>query len=151
MKHSEWLRNVTNGDSVNATATRAGVVQRTLARQLEKERIDAENVIAIAVAYDQHPVGALVDTGYLDEQWAQQVDPSRALREVTEEQLADEVLRRMRLGVEAGGALDTPVDELASRRTDGGTRSEVDSYGKPHLAVADRSAYNEEENTEFDD
>lgn len=115
MEHTEWLRQITE-DSVRATAKKIDIAPRTLATQIEKGRISPENVIAIAVAYDHHPVGALVETGYLDAKWAEQVDPLRALRTVSEQQLADEVLRRMELGVERGGALDTPIDELATKR-----------------------------------
>lgn len=116
MNHTEWAEKITGGDSVNAIANTAKIVHRTFARQMERGRISPENVIAIAVAYGHHPVGALVDTGYLDAKWAEQVDPMRALRAVTEQQLADEVLRRMEMGVERGGALDTPIDELATKR-----------------------------------
>lgn len=116
MEHTEWLRQITE-DSVRATAKKIDIAPRTLATQIEKGRISPENVIAIAVAYDHHPVGALVDTGYLDAKWAEHVDPMRALRAVTEQQLADEVLRRMEMGVERGGALDTPIDELSERRS----------------------------------
>ena len=92
-------------------------------------KIPPENVIAIAVAYGHHPVGALVDTEYLDEKWASQVDPTHALKEVTEEQLTHEVLRRMKIG-QANGALNTPIDEL--------TENNVHQL-KPHDAVADDS------------
>lgn len=115
MKHDQWLHQITD-DSVRSAAKKIDVAPRTLATQLEKGRISPENVIAIAVAYGHHPVGALVDTGYLDAKWAEQVDPARALHTVTEDDLADEVLRRMKLGVERDGPLDTPVDELAQRR-----------------------------------
>lgn len=115
MKHDQWLHQITD-DSVRSAAKKIDVAPRTLATQLEKGRISPENVIAIAVAYGHHPVGALVDTGYLDAKWAEQVDPARALRTVTEDELADEVLRRMKLGVERDGPLDTPIDELAQRR-----------------------------------
>ena len=113
MKHTEWLENITGGDAVNAVAKTAGIVPRTFARQVERDHIDAENVIAIALAYGHHPVGALVDTEYLDEKWATQVDPTHALQQVTEEQLANEVLRRMKIG-QANGALNTPIDELTT-------------------------------------
>ena len=116
MNHSDWVEQISDGDAINAIATKAGIVHRTFARQVERSRISAENVIAIAIAYKHHPVGALVDTGYLDEKWATQVDPARALRAVTEDELADEVLRRMKIGVKRNGPLDTPVDELAQRR-----------------------------------
>lgn len=116
---------------------------RTLYTQREKGRISAENVIAIAVAYGHHPVGALVDTGYLDAKWAEQVDPARALHTVTEDELADEVLRRMKLGVERGGPLDTPVDELAQRRHVTPDSYDDDTPGEEDLPYAADSSPDE--------
>ena len=115
MNNSEWLEKVTNNASVNAAANRAGIVQRTLSRQVERGEISAENVIAIAEAYDVHPVRALVDTEYLDEEYARTVDPVSAIRMVSEEQLANEVLYRMKLGLKTS-ALTTGIDDLAARR-----------------------------------
>ena len=115
MNNSEWLEKVTNNASVNAAANRAGIVQRTLSRQVERGEISAENVIAIAIAYGAHPVRALVDTGYLDEKYARTVDPMTALRSVTEDQLADEVLRRMKRGLKTD-EFTTDINDLASRR-----------------------------------
>ena len=115
MNNSEWLEKVTNNASVNAAANRAGIVQRTLSRQVERGEISAENVIAIAIAYGAHPVRALVDTGYLDEKYARTVDPMTALRSVTEDQLADEVLRRMKRGLKTD-VLTTDINDLAARR-----------------------------------
>ncbi|WP_126316870.1 hypothetical protein [Corynebacterium kutscheri] len=127
MEHSEWFEEVSN-ESVRKAAQTVGITHRTLAYQIEKNRITAENVIAIAIAYNHHPVGALVDTGYLEEKWAQQIDPMRALREVSEDDLADEVLRRMN----SGGALDMPIDELISLR-----QEEFDAYIKQQNNVTD--------------
>lgn len=118
MQHSEWLETTTRHDSLRAIGRTAGIPFRTITSQSEREAISAENVIKIAVAYDCNPVTALIDTGYLDEQWANATDPLVALRKVTEEQLAAEVLRRMRIGVETD-ALITPVDELAARHHSG--------------------------------
>lgn len=143
MEHTQWLEKMT-GDSVRATAKKIEIAPRTLATQLEKGSLSPENVIAIAVAYGHHPVGALVDTGYLGEKWAQQIDPARALRMVTEDDLADEVLRRMNIG-KASGALGVPVDELNKRRakkSNSAPRSVSpvwDGDGMPPDAVADDS------------
>ncbi|AKE41090.1 hypothetical protein UL82_04465 [Corynebacterium kutscheri] len=123
MNHVDWIGDVTENESVRAVAIKAGIPQRTLAGQVEKNHITAENVIAIAIAYNHHPVGALVDTGYLEEKWAQQIDPMRALREVSEDDLADETLRRMKLGLTTGSALDMPLDELITLR-----RQELGNY-----------------------
>lgn len=140
MKHIEWLIHVIGTDSLRDVGKTADVPMRTLYNQREKGHLSAENVIAIAVAYGHHPVGALVDTGYLDAKWAEQVDPARALRTVTEDDLADEVLRRMKLGVERDGPLDTPVDELAQRRHVTPESYDDDTPGEEDLPyVADSS------------
>lgn len=117
MEHEEWLTKTTRGASVNAAANRAKIVQRTLARQIERGKIDAESVIKIAVAYSENPVHALVDTDYLEAKYAVKVSPEVALRLVSEEALADEVLRRMKIGVSTNSPLTTPLDEI-TRSTD---------------------------------
>ncbi|WP_408911829.1 hypothetical protein ACKFRJ_10810 [Corynebacterium kefirresidentii] len=115
MKHTDWMNSTTGNESVRATALKAGLAQRTLANQIEKEHISAENVIAIAIAYGAHPVRALVDTGYLDEKYARTVDPLTALRSITEDQLADEVLRRMKRGLKTD-EFTTDINEVETRR-----------------------------------
>lgn len=130
MTHAEWLHTVTGDSAVNAVATRSGIVPRTFARQVEKGSITAENVIAIAIAYNTHPVRALVDTGYLDEKYALEVDPATALKEVSEEDLADEVLRRMLKGLKTE-ALTTSINgitDLAARRQNTPVSAPADSY-----------------------
>ena len=115
MEHSEWLQKVSKGDSINASANKAGIQQRTLARQVDREHIDAESVIALAIAYGIHPVGALVETGYIDEKWASQIDPFLAVRKLTDEQILEEILRRMKLPGDHR-EFTTPVDELIEER-----------------------------------
>ena len=115
MDHRAWFETATDNATVNAAAKTAGIVQRTLARQLARNQISAESVISIAEAYGLHPVGALVDTGFLNEKWATAIDPSHALRKVDEETLAYEVLRRMKIGAKTD-VFTTPVDELSDRR-----------------------------------
>lgn len=114
MEHTNWIAEIAGGDSGNEVARKSGVPGRTIAHQIKTGRVSAENVIAIAIGYGRHPVGALVATGYLDEQYAREIDPATALREVSEEDLADEVLRRMKLGLGAG-VFDVPIDELPGR------------------------------------
>lgn len=137
MQHIDWLKKTANDDSARGIARKTGLNAKTVSNQINRNSITAENVIAIARAYGAHPVGALVDTGYLDEKDAAGIDPIRALREIDEDDLADEVLRRMKLG-QASGALDTPIDELASRR-----RARAESAGNPTFEeqVAKYGAY----------
>ncbi|CAB0944770.1 hypothetical protein FRC0477_00706 [Corynebacterium diphtheriae] len=111
MKHTEWLHMIAGDSAVNAIANRSGIVPRTFARQVKDESISAENVIAIALSYDAHPVRALVDTGYLDEQYATEVDPATALKEVSEQDLANEVLKRMIKGLKTE-ALTVPIEKV---------------------------------------
>lgn len=125
MEHIEWLKNVTKNESVNAIAKTAEIVPRTFARQVEKGRVSPENVIAIAIAYEAHPVRALVDTGYLDPRYAHAVDPVTALQSVSEEQLAEEVLRRMREGVKTK-ILIQDVNEVAEHLAKKAAAEEVD-------------------------
>lgn len=115
MEHTEWLTQTTGGDSARTVSKNSGVAGRTVLNQLDRNHFSAENVILIAEAYGKSPVRALVDTGYLDEQWAQAVDPATALRQVSEDDLADEVLRRMKLPG-AHDVFETPVSELDEKR-----------------------------------
>ncbi|WP_334136963.1 hypothetical protein [Corynebacterium variabile] len=115
MDHIEWLNALTNSASAREIGRRTEVPFRTIANQINRGHLSAEVVIGVAAGYGQSPVRALVDTSFIDEQWAETVDPITALRQVSEEDLADEVLRRMKLPG-AHEVFDTPVDELDARR-----------------------------------
>lgn len=149
MEHSEWLQKVSKGDSINASANKAGIQQRTLARQVDREHIDAESVIALAIAYGIHPVGALVETEYLDEKWANQIDPFLAVRKLTDEQILEEILRRMKLPGDHR-EFTTPVDELIEERAkkgNNGNTGESIKDTKPHAV----SSFDPDHDTPFYD
>lgn len=132
--HNAWLERSTQ-DSIRQIARTAGITHRTLGYQLEKGAISPENVIAIAEAYGLHPVGALVETGYLEEKWASEVDPVFALRKVTDDQIAEEVLRRMKIGTETN-LFEIPLDELQEVLA----QREAEERSERHLrAIADSS------------
>nr|DAT11452.1 MAG TPA: repressor protein [Caudoviricetes sp.] len=114
MNHKEWLEKTTV-DSVNAIAKKINVKQRTLAAQLDRDRLTPENVIKIAEHYGNHPVGALVETGYLSEKWASGIDPFLAVRKLTDEQILEEILRRLKLPGDHREFV-TPIDELVEER-----------------------------------
>jgi hypothetical protein len=118
MKHTHWLAATAGGDSPRAIGTRSGVPWRTVNDQIRRNNISAENVIAIAIGYGKHPVTALIDCGYLEARFATEADPIAALRQVSEDDLADEVLRRMKL-VGDHTVLTTPIHELRAARTEG--------------------------------
>lgn len=115
MNHTEWLKQVTKSASMREVSRRSGVAERTVASQIERNKFSAGNVIRIAVGFDAHPVTALVDCGYIDPEDAKAADPLAAIRKVTDDELADEVLRRLRLAGDHT-ALTTPIDELVEER-----------------------------------
>lgn len=115
MQHTDWLATMTGGASLRQIARTAGIAYSTLNTQTSRGHLSAEHVIAIAAAYNAHPVRALIATGYLDADAAHAPDIEAALRLASDEQLTDEVLRRLKL-IPRHPDYDTPVDELARRR-----------------------------------
>lgn len=107
--HIEWLHRVTQGDSNRAIAHRSGISDATLSRQIRAGELAPENIIKIAEAYDESPVYALVDLGFTSARWVTEPGIITALSRATDEQLTDELLRRLRL------IDDVPVDDLAAR------------------------------------
>lgn len=158
MDHIEWLNALTNSASAREIGRRTEVPFRTIANQINRGHLSAEVVIGVAAGYGQSPVRALVDTGFIDEQWAETVDPITALRQVSEEDLADEVLRRMKLPG-AHDVFDTPVDELDARRSAKSNgqvppRPDDEDNDTPLGAVAysgeDEDAQRQKEDSDFD-
>ena len=128
--HTDWYRRVTRGDSNRQVSSLAGISDATLGRQLRAGELNADLIIKIAQAYDESPVVALVDLGFISAKWMQEMGTATALSRATDEELTDELLVRLKL-IE-----DKPVDELAARRSnkDAGHVEAV-----PYGAVADSS------------
>lgn len=116
MEHTKWLAQVTDSASEREVAKRIGIPHTTINSQLQRGRFSAENVIKIAEAFDHHPITALIDTGYVGAKWAMQADVHEALREADDEDLAEEILRRMKRGT-ASRTLTTDVDQLEQARS----------------------------------
>lgn len=114
MDTREWLNNVTNGDSLRTIEKKTGVSYGTINSQ-RTTGVSAENVIAVARGYGIPPVSALVVTEFLTPAEVDKGDPKAAIRDVTEEDLAEEVLRRMKL-LGDHREFTTPVDELIEER-----------------------------------
>ena len=108
--HTDWYRRVTRGDSNRHVSSRANISDATLGRQLKANELSADLIIKIAQAYNESPVVALVDLGFVSARWIQEVGTTTALTRASDEELTDELLRRLRL------LDDQPVDDLASRR-----------------------------------
>lgn len=124
MNLTQWIEQVTGGATPQEIAKAANLPVRTVQHQLSTGRMSLENKILIGVAYRHHPMRTLVEWEVVNPEWASVPDIEAALRLAGEEQLADEVLRRMLNG--KTDAFDATVDDLAARRsnTSGG---DVDS------------------------
>ena len=108
--HTEWFKRVTRNDSNRRAADLAKISPVTLGRHLKANELSADLIIKIAQAYNESPVVALVDLGFVSARWLQEVGTTTALTRASDEELTDELLRRLRL------LDDQPVDDLASRR-----------------------------------
>lgn len=141
--HTDWYRRVTRGDSNRHVSSRANISDATLGRQLKANELSADLIIKIAQAYDESPVVALVDLGFISARWMQEVGTTTALTRATDEELTDELLRRLRL-IE-----DEPIDHLAERRRKARMSNPSDSM--PESAVAYSGPDEDAERNDVDD
>ncbi|EGT5594948.1 hypothetical protein B7O34_10390 [Corynebacterium striatum] len=94
MNANDWLINLKGEDSMRAASQKSGYAQTTLQRQIDKGVLSPEMVIALCRAYDRSPVTGLIETGYINDYELHGPDVEVALREATNEQLLDEIMRR---------------------------------------------------------
>ena len=141
--HTNWYKRVTRGDSNRHVSSRANISDATLGRQLKANELSADLIIKIAQAYDESPVVALVDLGFISARWMQEVGTTTALTRATDEELTDELLRRLRL-IE-----DEPIDHLAERRKKARMSNPSDSM--PEGAVAYSGPDEDAERNDADD
>lgn len=120
MNFPEWITSIT-ADSQSDVAARVGLPLRTLQYQI-RNGPKIETVIAVADAYGHNPFVALIDLGYINDRWLNQLSESTeaALMAASDEQLTDEILRRLKLG---SRSFDTPVDDLAAHHSNGNVTS----------------------------
>lgn len=111
MEHIEWFNRITAGDSHREVSRRSGVPNRTIANQVASGTLKPEVIIKVAEGYNESPVIALVDLGFVSARWITEPGIVTALSRATDEQLTNELLRRLNL------IADEPVDDLAARRS----------------------------------
>lgn len=139
MEHMEWFDRTTSGETLRQVAKRADVPLATLSSQTRKGTLKADIIIKVAEAYDESPVIALVDLGFMSSRWITEPGVRTALSRASDEELTDELLRRLKL-------LDTrPIDQVAddlkNRRSN---KSNTDVAPEFYDAVADSSPDEEE-------
>ncbi|MGO1992250.1 MAG: hypothetical protein ACTH2Y_10540 [Corynebacterium sp.] len=94
MEHRAWTDSLIDGDSYRAAAEKVGTNGSTITRQLAKEHLSPEMVIALCRAYGRKPVDGLVETGYLQPWEIEGVGIDQAIDQATNKQLLDGVMRR---------------------------------------------------------
>lgn len=109
-EHTEWLRAITKGDSLRRVSELAGISHVTLSRQLRAGTLTTDTVIHVANAYEESPVAGLVELGFISERWLEEMGVASSLMLASDEQLTDELLRRLRL------LPDEPITDVADMR-----------------------------------
>lgn len=94
MTHEAWLAELIGTDSMRTASQKTEYAQTTISRQLSRGHLSPEMVIALCRAYDRSPVTGLIETGYINDYELQGPDVEVALREATNEQLLNEIMRR---------------------------------------------------------
>ncbi len=104
----EWYAATVGDASVNAVATRADIVQTTLARQIKAQSLSPEVIVAVARAYGRDVLDALVLAGLISREDIRAHGVHRALSDAFDAEIAAEVVRRLASG-EPRPILDTPL------------------------------------------
>lgn len=94
MNFTEWLTQLIGEDSQRAASAKSGMAESTLSRQLSRGSLRPEMVIALCRGYGRSPVTGLIETGYLQEWEAEGVSIPYALRNASNRQLLDEIMKR---------------------------------------------------------
>ena len=93
-KKQEWYARTTGGDSFNKVGRKSGRDPSAISKAAAKGwKLSAETVIAIALAYGQNPVDALIACGFIPP-----VDGTHGvtLEQAANRQLLDEIEKRMK-------------------------------------------------------
>lgn len=101
MNAHAWIVSVCGNDSNREIARKARLSDATLSRQISKDALTFDVVIAIARGYDTSVISALVANGYVTPEEASIDSIESALQTATDAQLVEEVQRRIIRGSDA--------------------------------------------------
>lgn len=93
--HKVWFSRLTDDASGRQAALLAGISVSTLNRQLAKDEISAEYVIALARAYGASVTGALMSTGYVTANEIAQQEVADLVEVLSDQALIRELARRI--------------------------------------------------------
>lgn len=130
MDHKAWYDRITDNAPGRSAAMKAGISVATLNRQLARGVISAENVIAIARAYNQAPVSALLATGYLR---SGEVSPVTDLKALLDSVGDRELIHTLALRINANAEAWFAPEDLLQVDSEGNVAGPV----KLHAVVPD--------------
>lgn len=124
-----WIDAISAGSSLRQVAITAHLPAPTIARQVRENTLSPENVVAIARAYDASPLDGLVATGLLRRDEVGTAGILDALRAASDEQLVEEVSRRLHDAAPVASVYSMPMSEadvmLAARDSDDDAEAEA--------------------------
>lgn len=94
MEHTAWIEALIGADTRREASKKAGMSESTLSRQLGRNALSPEMVIALCRAYEKTPVDGLVQTGFLNPWEAEGISVDAALDQATNQELLGAVMRR---------------------------------------------------------
>lgn len=112
MKSIQWLENLmkTKGLTPNAVAEKAGITPSTIFRQIERKQLTMEAVLAIARSQEANPVMAFRDCGFFTEKEVSDCIAEVSATQLTDMEIARELLRRASMG---NPNMGKPLTEVA--------------------------------------
>ena len=120
-----WLSEIVGSDSTNEIARRSGLTVSTVHRQRASGSFSPETMAAIARAYGANVLDALIAHGVLSATDVESGFALDALRDATDEQLVNEIARRLEGVADGeGGIFDAPKPPVPLRPVNVGSDAE---------------------------
>lgn len=94
MDYTAWIEDLIGTDSLRTASGKIGFAQSTITRQLSRNTLTPQAVIALCRAYGRKPVDGLVQTGYLNPWEIEGVGIDAALDQATNDQLVKQIMKR---------------------------------------------------------
>lgn len=138
-KVEKWIRSTVGQASDREIAKLANLGQSTLSRQRRDGSVTVDTVVAIARTYQVSVIPALIALGIVTESDISSFSAQSRLEDASDEEIADEVLRRMKNGSKL---MEDPIssveDHLESRRSIRQIRPELEVIEEAERYVAKR-------------
>lgn len=120
MEMKAWISTLPGSPLPTQAAEAAGIDRSTMSRQLKRGNLSAENVIALCRAFGKSPADGLVETGHLERSDFDGAGVVDALSEATNQQILDEITKRLTGGTGSvfleEAEVTIPASDLDSRR-----------------------------------